>query len=311
MSDHSRHILSKTLLGDGVSAGLSVFVRTAQSGSFAKAAGMLGLTPSGASKAVQRLEARLGVALFTRTTRSLSLTEAGEMLLGHADRILEASADAEAALAQSGAEPRGRIRASFAPGIGRAVILPTLGAFLSRYPEISLDIDFDSRAVDIVGSGYDLALRTGTIPDSELRGRRLTRLRSMLCAAPYYLERRGTPMAPEALARHACIRYRSPSTGRLQPWPLVPVGTSVPETLVFGEPDAIRISAVAGFGIALLPLYAARPGIDSGALVAVLPDAMTETNPSEVWLLWPGNRHPVPKIRAFIDHIAALFDGAD
>jgi len=311
MSKNFRHVVANDVLSGGIGSALAAFVRTAQLGSFARAAEAMGLTPSGVAKSVSRLETRLGTKLFSRTTRSLSLTETGSLLLEHAERIVEALASAEAALTEVGSRPRGRLKVSLAPGIGRALVLPTLKAFMDAYPEISLDVEFDSRLVDVVAGGYDVVLRTGTPGDSSLRGRRLGSDRSLLCAAPSYLERWGRPETVLDLVRHRCIRYRFPTTGRIQPWPITlprSVGeVPIPTSLAFNDPEAIRLSAIGGFGIALIAEYAAQPAIESGSLVSVLESAVTNNHSGEIWLLWPSDRHHLPKVRAFVDHVAASF----
>ncbi|WP_242108254.1 LysR family transcriptional regulator [Luteimonas aquatica] len=313
MSDHSRQNILNEVFGDRASSGLAAFVQTARMGSFAKAAERMGGTPSGVAKAVQRMERRLGTTLFARTTRKLSLTESGLLLLEHADRILDAIAQAEASLAQADAGPRGRLKVSLAPGIGRALVLPSLRAFMQAYPEILLDIDFDSRQVDVVAEGYDLVLRGGVAPpDSGLRGRSLGTERSLLCASPDYLRERGVPASPAALADHRCIRYRSPTTGRIRPWPLPPTssgcGVEVPQTIVLGDPEAVRLSALAGIGIASLARYAALRAFADGSLQPVLAEVLSPQDETENWLLWPPDRQHLPKVRAFVEHVVAVFD---
>ncbi len=313
MSDNSRQNILNEVFGDRASSGLVAFVQTARAGSFAKAAERMGGTPSGVAKAVRRMEDRLGTTLFARTTRKLSLTETGLLLLEHADRILDAIAQAEASLAHADAGPRGRLKISLAPGIGRALVLPSLREFMRAYPDILLDIDFDSRQVDLVAEGYDLVLRGGVAPpDSSLRGRSLGPERSLLCAAPGYLQEKGAPETPADLAHHRCIRYRSPTTGRIRPWPLPPLssgcGVDVPQTIVFSDPEAVRLSAMAGIGIAAIARYAAFPAFAGGSLQPVLADALVAQDENDNWLLWPPDRHHVPKVRAFVDHVVAVFD---
>ena len=308
MAEVSRHIVLNDLFGDGGGSALVAFVRTAHEGSFAQAAQRLGLSASGVAKAVQRIEGRLGRRLFARTTRSLSLTETGAVLLAHAERILEAVDATEAALAQVDGEPRGTLRVSAAPGIGRAVLLPALGEFRRRWPAILLDVVLDSRTVDLVADGYDVALRTGEPADSGLRGRRLGDDAPLLVAAPSYLVDKGIPQKIADLAAHACVRYRNPTTGRVQPWPLAAPASAVPVSIAYNDPEAIRLAAIAGQGIALVAACEARAAIGRGELACVLDAALPRERRMPVWLLWPADRHVLPKVRVFVDYVAEVFE---
>ncbi|MFT4247663.1 MAG: LysR family transcriptional regulator [Pseudomonas sp.] len=309
MSEFQRLDVVNTLLDQAGSA-LAAFVHSARLGGFARAAVVLGMTPSGVAKAVQRLEARVGVRLFARTTRSLGLTEAGRLLLPPAERILAAAGDAADALAQHDGVPRGRLRLSLAPAIGKALVLPTLTSFRERYPLLDLEIDFEGRSIDLAAAGVDVALRTGPLPDSRLQARALGRERLALCAAPAYVRRRGEPETLEALASHDLLRYRNPSDGRVRAWPLEHAQT-LPETLVFSDPDALRVAVLAGLGIALMPGYVTAPAFAEGRLLPVLADACTGLRGAERWLLWPPGRQRLPKARAFINHVAELFAAQD
>ncbi|MEZ0601638.1 LysR substrate-binding domain-containing protein [Paraburkholderia sp. IW21] len=314
MSDTSRHVVLDELFGERGSSAVLAFVRTAQDGSFACAARQLNMTASGVAKAVQRLEQRIGRPLFARTTRSLKLTETGSLLLRHAQHILEAVTAAEAALSESTSQPRGPLRVSMAPAIGRAVVLPMLDAFVRRYPEIQLDLALESRRVDLVAEGFDLVLRTGQPTDSTLRGRSLGKEVSMLVAAPTYLEETGIPREPADLVKHRCIRYRNPDKGRVEGWPLHELSTGspvqVPITLVSTDSDAVRLLALAGAGIASLPYSVTGAAVDDGRLVPVLRDFVHQYPHDEIWLLWPADRHHLPKVRVFIDFIVDAFSHA-
>lgn len=310
MSDLSQPSVLNDLFGDGGGSALLAFVRTAHDGSFAKAAERLGISASGVAKAVQRIETRLGRRLFARTTRSLSLTETGAVLLVHAERILEAVEATEAALAQAAGSPRGALRISAAPGIGRAVLLPALGEFVRRWPDIRLDVVFESRTVDLVADGYDLALRTGEAADSSLRGRRLGDDAPLFVAAPSYLVEKGIPKKISDLAGHACVRYRNPTSGRVQPWPVGASAAAVPATICYNDPEAIRLAAIAGQGIALVAACEARASIERGDLQSVLADALPHDRRLPVWLLWPSDRQALPKVRVFVDFAAGVFERA-
>ncbi|WP_394832554.1 LysR family transcriptional regulator [Pendulispora rubella] len=289
-------------------ASVLAFVRTAETGSFARAAVSLGRTPSGIAKAVSRLEQRLGGALFTRTTRTLSLTECGEVVLEHARNVVESIASAEAAITAARSGPRGRLKVSVPHGLGRAVVLPSLPQFARAYPEIRVEMDFEGRPVDVVGGGYDVVLRTGKAPDSGLRAKRVGRVREILCAAPSYLARRGIPRTLEELSRHDCIRYRSPKTGRVQAWTRArDDAANVPATLVFNTADAVVFALRSGMGIAQVTECTVRTDLAEGALIPLFDEPRPDDAGRDVWLIWPADRHHQPKVRAFIDHTAALF----
>lgn len=311
MADANRHPILGDLLGDAVRLALLAVVHTARTGNFARAAEKLGVTPSGVAKAVQRLELRLGAQIFSRTTRSLSLTATGALLMEHAERILDTVAEAEAALTPSDAVPRGLLRVSLAPGVGLDIVLETLLEFRLEYPELQLDIDLDSRRVDVVGDGFDIVLRTGAQPHSNLTSRKLPSWPTQLYAATSYLDRAGMPSSVDDLVNHACLRYRSPTTGRVIPWPLreefITVQNRLPTTVTMNNAVFIRQAIAVGVGIGAVNLYAADAQVRNGSWRAVLPEACAQEE-SDNWLMWPPNRTQQPKIRAFINHVVKVFE---
>ncbi len=313
MSPVSRQNVTNLLLGERLNPGLLAFVHAAQLGSFVRAAEHLGMSPSGVAKAIQRFESNVGTPLFTRTTRSLSLTETGVVLFEHAKRILGVIAEAEAAMAQKAGRCSGTLRVSLAPAVGKALILPSLASYRRRYPMVTLEVDFEPRIVDVVGGGFDVALRTGPLPDSALRARSVGKDRLTLCASPGYAARYGLPKTPKELAQHSLIRFRPPSSGRVRPWQLAGVKdppTVLPETLVFSDPDAIGQALMHGLGIAFASDYLAQPGIREGRLLRVLPDEVPHVTGHERWLVWPSSRQSL-KVRSFIDHVIELFASID
>lgn len=285
-------------------SGLTAFVRTADLGSFVAAGRVLGLSASAVGKAVTKLEQQLGVRLFQRSTRSIRLTEEGRLFHERCRRILDDLDDAQAALARTMEAPRGRLRIS-APIVSYHLLLPVLPEFLTRYPEIELDLDFNDRIVDLVDEGVDVAIRSGDLPDSRLMVRALRPFQLLLCAAPAYLDRHGVPKCPGDLDRHLGIRFRFPNSGKLQDWPLtLPPGAPelrVRSVITCNNMEALRGATVRGIGIGCMPDFLAREPLASGALRTVLQDQID--GPAQFSLIWPSSRHLSPKVRALVDFL--------
>lgn len=278
---------------------LSLFLAAAEERSFTAAARRLGLSRSAAGKAIARLEARLGVVLFRRTTRSVSLTAEGELLFERARLIREEWREAEALLAAAQAEPRGRLRVAL-PAIGHRLLAPHLPAFARLYPHLELDLDQDDRLVDLSAARIDVAIRSGRLDDSTHRSRRLGDFRFRLCAAPDYVARRGMPRTVDDLKTHAQIRFRYGGSERLQPWRLIAHEDAARARPAFASTsmEGVLAAARAGLGIAQMPDFLAAEGLAGGTLLSLLDDlAPTET----FWLVWPRLAHPSPKLRAFVD----------
>lgn len=280
-------------------SGLMAFVKTVETGSFITASERLGISASATGKSVARLERALGVTLLNRSTRRLSLTDEGQLFFERARRIVLDVEEAQFALSQAAGRPVGRLRISM-PAIGYRMLLPILPEFVARFPDIDLDLDFTDRLVDLIGEGVDVAIRSGTLGDSQLRVRRLGSYRLLLVAAPAYLQQHGTPTTPQQLSAHRCLHYRFSQTGQLMAWnlPDAPL-LALPEKLVFSNLEAQLSATVQGLGIAYVPDFAIRRELEEGRLVALLP---THTQAGgQFSLLWPDNRHMLPKLRAFID----------
>ncbi|MDE1147776.1 MAG: LysR family transcriptional regulator [Azospirillaceae bacterium] len=287
---------------DSVSA-FTVFVQVAEARSFVAAGRLLGISASAVGKSIARLEERLAVRLFHRSTRSLSLTAEGLLFLERCRRILGEIEAAELELSHTQAAPRGRLRVSF-PLVGE-LFRPILPDFMRRYPEITLDLDFTDRIVDVVEEGYDVVVRSGELTDSRLRARRLGSTRLLLVGAPDYFARTGLPRTPADLVNHACLHYRFPSTGKRQRWPQLGegVGPELPVTLVANSIDTLVHVAVQGLGIACVPDFAVRGLLADGRLRIVLADC---DNPAVVFrAVWPASPHLAPKVSAFVDFLAA------
>lgn len=200
-------------------SGMLAFVRTVQAGSFVGAAERLGISASAVGKSLARLEERLGVRLLNRSTRRISLTDAGTLFFERCQRIVGEVEDAEAELARISDKPRGKLRVSL-PAIGYRMLLPILPEFAERYPEIELDLDFNDRLIDVIAEGVDAVIRSGELADSQLKSRTLGPFRFVLVSAPHYFARHGVPQCPSDLERHACLRYKFPGTVQLQEWKL-------------------------------------------------------------------------------------------
>ncbi|WP_077960181.1 LysR substrate-binding domain-containing protein [Ensifer adhaerens] len=286
-------------------SGLTAFVRTADLGSFVAAGRVLGLSASAVGKAVTTLERELGVRLLQRSTRSIRLTEEGRLFHERCRRILDDLDDAEASLAQAVAMPRGRLRVSV-PIVSYHLLLPVLPEFVRRYPEVELDLDFNDRIVDLIDEEVDVAIRSGVLPDSRLMTRALRPFQLLLCAAPAYLDRYGTPKCPRDLDGHHAVRFRFPNSRKLQEWPIaMPEGGPEPQirtVLNCNNMEALSGAVLSGLGIGCLPDFLARQPLSDGRLRTVL-DAHLDA-PGQFHMLWPSNRHLSPKVRVFVDFLS-------
>ncbi|KFF67675.1 LysR family transcriptional regulator [Pectobacterium brasiliense] len=292
--------------------GFVVFVQVAETRSFVAAGRLLGVSASAVGKSVARLEEKLGVRLFHRSTRSITLTAEGSLFLARSRRILAEIEAAELELSQTSAVPRGRLRVSLP--LVSSLVLPVLGEFMREYPEIELDLDFTDRMVDVIEEGFDAVVRTGDPVDSRLTARRLGAFRSLLVAAPDYLTRRGTPQIPVDLMQHACLHYRFPNSGKLEPWALrLPPGEPelpLPTSMVCNNIETRLCFALQGLGIAYLPDFSISEPLASGHLQPILTDYVERSG--VFYVLWPASKHPSPKVRALVDFLCArVFPASD
>jgi DNA-binding transcriptional LysR family regulator len=283
--------------------GIAAFVHVAEQRSYVKAARIIGVSPSAVGKAISRLEGRLGVRLFNRTTRSVGLTDEGAIFYERCKRIVEDLDEAEALIVESRDRPKGRLRVSLPHIVGHHLVMPALPTFVNRYPEIELDISFEDRVVDLVADGFDIAIRSGDLADTGLIARRLGDQHFVICASPTYLNRTRCPIVPTDLCDHTCIHFKFPSTGRVAPWAFGPSneGFVLPMSLIFNNTDAGLRAALDGVGLAHLPVYVASTHIQMGALIPVLASFMVPFG--SLSLVWPSNRRLSPKLRAFADFI--------
>jgi DNA-binding transcriptional LysR family regulator len=289
----------------GALEGIEAFLRVAARRSFRQAADDLGITPSAISQTVRALEARLGIALFTRTTRSVGLTEAGERLLQRAQPAFEemvAAGDAARGLAE---RPSGLLRLAVPRGVVQLILQPILASFCEAFPEVVVEIAASEDLVDLAKDGFDAGIRMGEFIAADMVAVRLTPpFRFAIVGARTYLARRGRPKRPEDLRDHACIRLRR-SSGAVAPWRLEsegqPIELAVTGPLVVNDFPTMLGAALGGVGLAQLPHPIAIEHLRSRALEEVLPSC-APTTPG-VFLYHSGRRQVLPKLRAFIDHI--------
>lgn len=286
---------------------LLIFAAVAEAGGFSAGARRIGISKSQASAAVARLERRLGLRLLQRTTRRVSLTEAGKAALPHAQAASAAAMDAEQAAVSLRAAPRGVLRVNAPMSFGLLHVAPALGVFAAAYPEIQVDLVLDDRRLDLVEGGFDLAVRIGELPDSSLVASPVGRNRNVLVASPAYLETAGRPEAPGDLARHAALVYSLSATGRA--WELSREGrretVAVSGPLVANSSLALREAALQGLGIARMPWFVVGQDLAAGRLERVL----------ETWdMPWQGihvlvsaRAHQPPKVQVFTRFLRERF----
>jgi DNA-binding transcriptional LysR family regulator len=289
--------------------GISTFVQVADAGGFTRAALRLGLSKSGVAKTIMRLEDRLGVRLFNRTTRRFALTADGQAFYETCSRILAELEGAQDALSSHQMQPRGLLRVDLPVVFGRRWLLPVLLDIAKRYQDLSLDISFTDRRIDPVDDGVDLVVRIGDLEDSStLIARQLGVQQSILCASPDYIERHGSPQSVDALSGHDCIVF---SSGRQAlPWWFADMDgklSAVPVSgrIITNDSDAICEAAIAGQGVAHLATWLIADRIREGKLRHVLPQIQTRGFP--IHALWPQSRLTAPKVRVVIDELVARF----
>lgn len=281
---------------------LRIFVATVEAGSFTGAADKLLLSKQFVSRRVMALEASLGVRLLVRNTRKLTVTELGQEFYSRATRILAEVADTEEAMSARRGDLRGTLKITAPMSFGISHLSPLIAEFLVEHPAVRLHLELSDRHVDLIGEGFDLALRIGALPDSTLIARRLGELRMVACCSPAYRRSRGEPATPADLHRHACLLYgKEGRTG----WEFVIEGVrrtfEVQGALLANNGDVIRDAAVAGLGVALLPRFIVEAALNAGKLVTVLePFAQS---PLPVNAVYPQHRQDMVACRAFVGFI--------
>ncbi|MHB8348704.1 MAG: LysR family transcriptional regulator [Acidiferrobacterales bacterium] len=280
---------------------LQAFVKVVQTGSFTRAADALNTQKAYLSRVVTQLEKELGVRLLERTTRALSLTEIGREFFERAVGILASVEDAQRTVQKAQGEPRGVLKLTCGVEFGMIAVSGWIGAYLERYPQARVDADFTGRIVDIVHEGFDVAIRVGPLADSTLTARKLGELRYGLFAAPVYLERRGAPDQPGNLETHDTLAFAGGS--HRARWALSSGNqqerVALQPRMRVNNVFAVRDGAVAGLGIAKLPLIVAAPAVQAGQLRPLLTDWSLPAVP--VHAVFASARYLTPKVRGFID----------
>lgn len=290
--------------------GMSVFAAVVDGGSFAAASEALDMSPPGVSRAIARLESRLGIRLFDRTTRSVRLTDEGRQLHERVMPLLAGLEEAASNAAEGAVAVRGRLRVHLDPLFSHMVLASRIGEFMRDYPDLQLELATRDQLGDIVADGFDLAVRFGEPPTSSLAARKLLDTRILTVASPVYLKRYGRPSHPRELedGRHVCIEFRDAVSGRTFPWEFhqkrrkLAVRTS--GRLVVNDGGTMHRACVAGYGVAQVMALCTKDLLARGQLVELFPDWPEERFP--LYALYPSRHHPSAKVRAFLDFVIAI-----
>lgn len=292
--------------------GMNLLIEAVDGGSFSAAGRELGMAPSSIARGIAALEDDLGIRLLNRTTRSLSLTEAGRLYLERARRILADVEEARLSVTQLEADPRGTLRLNVATAFGRIQIVPMLPDFLAHYPDLTIDLTLTDAFVDLVEEGIDLAIRLGELKDSSLIARRLAPNDRVLCASPAYFDRRGRPAAPCDLQEHNCLIYKRGNDRAI--WHFRGPDGVLQDVQASGDfqtnnTEALHAVTIDGLGITILPTWLIGRDLAVGRLERVLEDyAVSPTAlDTSIYAVFPYNRHLSPKVRAFVDALVARF----
>lgn len=286
-------------------AAMRMVVSVVEGGSFAAGADRLKVSRAMVSKQIQKLEEHLGTRLMNRTTRRLSLTETGRAFYDRSVQILADVEEAEQIAGQMTRSPQGMLRVTIPLSYGQHRLAAILGQYTQAFPLVQLDIELSDRKMDLVEEAYDVAVRIGALPQSDLIARKLGEVRSIACAAPSYLARHGSPATPSELGSHACLGYSL--TGSGADWQLEgPGGTVVipiAGPIKADNGDLIALAAAAGAGIAFQPEFIVGAAIAAGRLVRVLP--AWHSAPLGVYAVYPSRKHLSAKVRTFVDFLIA------
>jgi DNA-binding transcriptional LysR family regulator len=290
-------------------AAMRSFARVVEAGSFSAAGRVMGAAPSSVSRQINELEESLGARLFHRTTRKLSLTEAGAMFFERVTRILTEVDEAALAIGQTDGAPSGILRLTTPTAMGRQLVSSCLPLFQRQYPAIQVVLSMEDYVVDLVERGYDLAMRVGRQSDSTLIARRIGLSRRRCCASPAYLQTHGAPERPEELADHNCLTFRAHPGYNVWRFRNKDGATDVRVTgsLFAANADVLSAAAVAGLGLVMLPDWNFISELETGALQEVLADYEAVPVESPIYAVYPYRRHVPPKVRVFIEFVSAHF----
>lgn len=291
------------------------FVKAVQAGSIAAGARLQGITPAAASQNIQRLEKSLGTRLLVRTTRSLAMTEGGELYFAQVQNIIADLAKAQAGITEFHGQPQGRLRIASSVAFGRHVITPLIPAFSCLYPKVSVELVLADRSVDHVKEDIDVSVRFQQQLELGLVARKIATVPVLYCASPEYLANRGTPQHPHDLVTHDCLMFRVPVDGRLLAWEFIQDGLrfspDIKPSMVCNDIDSLANLAVSGAGIARLGAFVAPQQILDGKLVALFQHATNEqttgleSDPLEFYACFRDQHALTKKVRAFVDYIVS------
>jgi len=290
-------------------AAMQVFVKVVETGALSAAGRALGLAPPSISRRISELEDFLGVRLLQRTTRSLSLTEAGEAYYERSRQIVQAVEEANLSVTEIRADPSGTLRITVSASVARLHIAPAIAAFQMRYPKVRAVVQVSDRLVDMIEDGLDVAIRIGRLEDSSLIARKLGAAKRLVCASPAYLDRASKPRNPTDLKNHACLSYRTHAGSSL--WRFrkgkndYNVHVSGPYYADDGE--TLVAGACAGLGVVLTPEWLVGEAIADGRLVEVLKGFTPKPEDTPLYAMYAPGPYTSPKIRAFVDFLAARF----
>lgn len=289
---------------------MKTFVQIVDAGSISAAAERLYIAKSAVSRRLKELEDHLGIQLFRRTTRSMNLTDSGEAFYQQSVRILDDLQEAENAITQAHVTLKGSIRVAVPYAFGTMHLSPAINEFLAIHPGIEFDLDFNDRQVDIVQDGFDLAIRIADLENSSLIARKLAPISTVVCAAPDYLKKHGTPAHPEELANHKCLVYNLRHS--YKSWDFTDenqgtISVTIEPAFKSSAAESLRDAAMAGFGIAYLPTFAVYQRIEQGQLIPVLSNFTSMK--LNAYAIYPQTRHLSQRVRSFVDFLVERFSG--
>ena len=293
---------------------MRLFLTVVQTGSLSGAGRQSGLSPASVSRQITALEDDLGVRLLNRTSRRLSLTEAGQVYLEHAERLLQDIDELRDAVSQMAVKPRGTLRIQSRISLGTQHVAPLIPTFLALYPDLKIDLWLTDNDLDLTEHGIDLAIRTGNLSDSTLIGRRLASSPRVICASPEYWAEHGKPATPEALMDHNCLTYRFEFGTAAALWQFrIDTGQSiniqVAGNFQTNNGEALRVATLSGLGVAMLPAWSVKNHLKAGSLERVLSDYETTVSDLDfgIYAVYLSRRNLSAKTRLFVDHLVTEF----